>query len=402
MKHLISTREALELILQHKPNLSVCSVPLEKSEGRILAQKIIADRDFPPYHRVTMDGIALNSEALSKGIQRWKREGIQFAGQEPIVLKNIHSCIEIMTGAVLPVGCDMVIRYEDLQKTEDTEGTFFSLLSGEHKKRQNIHEKGIDAKQGDVLIEKNKKINENDVAIAASCGYSRLKVKRKLRFLVVNTGNELVATEVQPKDHQIRMSNGILLETMISKWGGKSTCMQVNDQVEILQKLIRNWEKKVDAILFTGGVSMGQSDFVPEVLKNENYQIHFHGVQQRPGKPFLFATKAHCAVFGFPGNPVSVSVCANYYLRAWMHQAQSDKLLVRDKLILGETFFFDKKLDYFLPVRKDSEQQGTVWPIPINGSGDFINLRKTQGYVLLPAEEDTFEAGSSFTYIDFS
>lgn len=402
MKQLISTREALELILQHKPHLSVCSVPLEKSEGRILAQRIIADRDFPPYHRVTMDGIALHSESLLQGIRKWQQKGAQWAGQEPLVLPDRFSCIEIMTGAVLPSGCDMVIRYEDLQKTENTEGTFFSLLSGEHKKRQNIHEKGIDAKQGDVLIEKNKKINENDVAIAASCGYSRLKVKRKLRFLVVNTGNELVATAVQPKDHQIRMSNGILLETMIRKWGGISACVQVNDHVESLQKIIRDWEKKVDAILFTGGVSMGQSDFIPEIIKNEHYHIHFHGVRQRPGKPFLFATKADCAVFGFPGNPVSVSVCANYYLRAWMHQAQSDKLLVFDKVILGETFFFDKKLDYFLPVKRDSEKQGTVWPITINGSGDFINLRKTQGYVLLPAEENTFEAGSSFPYIDFS
>jgi molybdopterin molybdotransferase len=402
MKQLIRTREALELILQHKPHLSVCSVPLEKSEGRILAQKVIADRDFPPYHRVTMDGIALNSQALSIGVQSFQQAGIQFAGQEPLMLKDQHTCIEIMTGAVLPMGCDMVIRYEDLQKTVSTAGTFFSIQSGEHQKRQNIHEKGLDAKQGEVLIENNKKINENDVAIAAGCGYSRLKVKRKLRFLVVNTGNELVATQEKPKDHQIRMSNGILLETMIRKWGGKSTCLQVNDHVESLQKLIHDWEKKVDAILFTGGVSMGQSDFVPEVLKNEKYHLHFHGVQQRPGKPFLFATKAHCAVFGFPGNPVSVSVCANYYLRAWMHQAQWDETLVREKVILGKEIFFDKKLDYFLPVFIEKQSEATGIPIQINGSGDFINLRKTQGYVLLPAEENHFEAGKSFTYIDFS
>jgi molybdopterin biosynthesis enzyme len=138
---------------------------------------------------------------------------------------------------------------------------FLACFPANTKNDKIFTKRGIDAKQGDVLIEKNKKINENDVAIAASCGYSRLKVKRKLRFLVVNTGNELVATAVQPKNHQIRMSNGILLETMIRKWGGISACVQVNDHVESLQKIIRDWEKKSRCNPFYGRCFHGAIGF---------------------------------------------------------------------------------------------------------------------------------------------
>ena len=182
------------------------------------------------------------------------------------------------------------------------------------------------------------------VAIAASCGYKTLKVTRKPRFLIVNTGNELVDTAEIPLPHQIRMSNGILLEALIKKWGGRSKRIKVNDDKETIKTLLQNWQNKVDAILFTGGVSMGKSDYVPEVLKAEKFEILFHGVAQRPGKPFLFARKENCLVFGFPGNPVSVSVCANYYLKAWIHNVTKGKELRLKKVKLGKAFSFDKKL----------------------------------------------------------
>jgi molybdopterin molybdotransferase len=401
MNELISTAKALSIVLANKNTLKNCLIPIAKALGRTLAQEIIADRDFPPYHRVTMDGIALSTKALEKGIIAFVCKGVQLAGDEPMSIADETKCIEIMTGAVLPEGCDCVIRYEDLEKKEGSDGMVFKIISGVHKKMQNIHTKGLDAIAGDVLLKKGRKINENDIAIAASCGYTQLKVKRKPSFLIVNTGNELVGAAEIPLPHQIRMSNGILLEALIKKWGGRSRRIKVDDDKDSIKTLLQTWQNKVEAILFTGGVSMGKSDYVPEVLSAEEFEILFHGVAQRPGKPFLFARKENCLVFGFPGNPVSVSVCAHYYLKAWMQKFETGKDSTLKKMKLGQAFSFDKKLDYFLPVRFEGEENNIVIPEIINGSGDFISLRNADGYVILPAEESHFEEGRELEFVEF-
>ena len=398
-KPIPDTKQALEMVLEHCSLKGFANVSTEKASGRMLAQNIVADRDFPPFHRVTMDGIALKFSGIEKGNKKFQRQCIQMAGEKAHRLEREEYCIEIMTGAKLPDECDCIIPYEELEKSSENGIIYFEVKAQSYKKMQNIHLRGSDALKGTILLEAGKIINENDIAIAAGCGYSKLKVKRKPKFLVISTGNELVDIDETPADHQIRMSNGILLGALIERWGGKARVMKVKDDAEQVAQIMGEWENNVDAIILTGAVSKGKSDFVPALVAEKNYEIVFHGVAQRPGKPFLFASKKGKVIFGFPGNPAAVNACARLYLEPWIKKNISGNSPRLAQLKLGEDFSFNKALDYFLPVKKSG-----TWAFPqlSNGSGDFISIKDSDGYLILPKNREQFEKGSEWDFISFA
>ncbi|MCU0393940.1 MAG: molybdopterin molybdotransferase MoeA [Thermoflexibacter sp.] len=405
---MISLQEATQIIQNHLFLSKPVEVKLMKTLGRVLREEIRADRDLPPYDRVTMDGIAIDYQSFAEGQKTFFMEKTQFAGMLPTHLSSPQYCIEVMTGAVLPVGTDTVIRYEDLEKEEKGEQTYFTLKINEIRQGQNIHKQGSDSKQEDVLVSAGVKISPAEIAVASAVGKSSLWVSQKPLFAIVSNGDELVDIETKPLTHQIRRSNTYMLLSALEQLKMKADSFHLPDKQAIIeQKLSTILAPKsvFDVVLLTGGVSAGKADFIPKVLADLGVEKLFHQVAQRPGKPFWFGkTKANKMVFALPGNPVSTFVCFHKYVVPWLRASLFEpNPLTMPQAILKEDFSFKPNLTYFLQVKTMIDENQKLWAIPIEGggSGDFANLLECDGFLELPAEKSTFKAGEQYDFIRY-
>ncbi|WP_158829493.1 molybdopterin molybdotransferase MoeA [Mucilaginibacter lacusdianchii] len=388
---MIAVQEALQLILSQKKNFGTELVDLLKANGRILAQPVVADRDFPPFHRATMDGIAINSTAFQNGTQLFHIEDIQPAGQPQKQLVHPQNCLEVMTGAVLPANTDAVIRYEDVVITERVA----KINIEEVTKLQNVHLQGTDEQAGNVLVAEGTKVTPAIIAIMASVGLSNVSVYRLPSVAVCSTGDELVDIHQQPQSHQIRQSNNYMLLAALEQEGVSAPKYHLPDDPEAMGTQLAVIVNHYDAILFSGAVSKGKYDFLPQVLEQLQMQTIFHSIAQRPGKPFLFGKFENGAlIFGFPGNPVSTWVCYQLYFRAWLYQSLGLALPVT-KASLSKAITFKPALTHHLLVKLHAENCSIIAePVDVSTSGDMVSLMQAEGVLSLPADEDTFAEGS--------
>ncbi|MHB1148653.1 MAG: molybdopterin molybdotransferase MoeA [Lutibacter sp.] len=222
---LIKVKEALEIVLNNSENFDIEEVDFLSSSGRILKENIFADRDFPPFDRVSMDGIAISSEAFNNGQRTFKIEEIQAAGSKQLTLQNASNCIEAMTGAVLPKNTNAVIQYELLT----IENGIAKVNLEAVKSFQNIHLKGTDKKQGDLLIKENTQISPAEIGVFATVGKSTVKVAKQPKVMIISTGNELVEVGENPADHQIRRSNVYTLVSLLEKLNLKAETLHILD-----------------------------------------------------------------------------------------------------------------------------------------------------------------------------
>lgn len=394
---MISVTEALQIVLSTAQNFGVEERPFLKSVGRILKEELRADRDFPPFNRVSMDGIAIDYASFKKGQRSFAIEGIQAAGSVQLTLKNEQHCIEVMTGAMLPNQTNTVIRYEDLI----LENGVATLSIDTITKGQNIHAKGKDRKKNDVLINENTKISAAEIGVLATVGKSVVKVAKQPKVLIISTGDELVEVDEMPMDHQIRRSNVFSLVSLLERIQISSDIAHLTDDRLILKKKIEIYLQEYDVLLFSGAVSKGKFDFLPEILNELGVEKLFHKVAQRPGKPFFYGTKEDCTVFGFPGNPISTFVNCRLYFYSWYYKSvglQSDD----ETAILTEKISFKPNLTYFLQV-KLSYRYGhlTATPIIGNGSGDLASLVNADGFIFLPEDQTVFEKGGAYKVIRY-
>ena len=216
---MVSVEEATSIILSHLFIPTIEKVEISKAIGRILAQSIEADRDFPPFDRVSMDGIAIPFEAYQKGVRSFGIQDVQAAGRPQLKLTEASKCIEVMTGAMLPEGTDTVIRYEDLE----IKNKLAVISTHEIIKGQNIHIRGIDARKKDKLLSAGLKICPAEVALFASIGKSHVEVYASPRVAIISTGDELVGIDEIPLAHQIRKSNSYALQAALGELGLTST-----------------------------------------------------------------------------------------------------------------------------------------------------------------------------------
>ena len=259
---MISVENALQTILNSTQDFGVEEIPLMQSVGRILKEDIFADRDFPPFNRVAMDGIAIDFQKFQHGQRTFKIEGIQAAGSEQITLQNLENCIEVMTGAVLPKKVTAVIRYEDVA----IKNGIATLQLKTINEGQNIHEQGKDKQQGDVLISQNTKISAAEIGVLATVGKSLVKVARQPKVMIVSTGDELVEVAQNPLAHQIRKSNVYTLVSLLERLHVQSETTHITDDKPILKEKINRYLQEYDVLLFSGAVSKGKNDFLPELL----------------------------------------------------------------------------------------------------------------------------------------
>ena len=391
---LISPRLAEEAINSRLTCLPIESLPLTQCVGGTLRENVYAERDHPPFDRVTMDGIAVDSAALRRGLKRFRIQGTQAAGTAAIKLSGGDDAIEVMTGAILPLGSDCVIPVEQLDIAEG-----YASLNGTavNSAYHNVHRRGSDSRQGTLLLEAGTLLRAPEIAVAASAGMARVRVSSQPAVMVMSTGDELIEPGDPIADYQVRRSNAYAVAAALRKRGlarvGDDHVL--DDETELYERLALHLTTH-EVVVLSGGVSMGKFDLVPKVLQRLGVTEVFHKIAQRPGKPMWFGVGPQGqAVFGLPGNPVSTLVCLIRYVIPAIAEAMGTKRSAPERLALAGPVTFDHPLTYFLPVAIEHDDWGRPWasPRPPNGSGDFLSLAGTDGFVELPPGPNTYPKG---------
>jgi molybdopterin molybdotransferase len=391
----LTPAEAEGLIAQNFPFLPIESLPVGHCAGAVLRENVYAERDQPPFDRVAMDGIALASAGATSGNVRLRIQGTQAAGDPPLSLASPGNCIEIMTGAMLPAGCDAVVPVERI-----TVEAGFARIAADVKVTAglNIHTRASDQRQGALLLEAGMRLESPDVATAAGAGMARLRVSQQPAFMVVSTGNELVEPGEPIQDWQLRRSNAYALCAALRRRGFVRVADDhLPDDAAVLHERLKQHLDTYEVLILSGGVSMGKFDLVPAALAGCGVRQVFHKVAQRPGKPFWFGAGPHGnAVFALPGNPVSTLVClARYVLPAVDRAMGIRNEAPGEKIALAAQVTCGAALTGFLPAAVETDEWGRPWARTVthNGSGDFAALAGTAGFVELPPGPNTYPKG---------
>ncbi|MEO1413792.1 MAG: molybdopterin molybdotransferase MoeA [Bacteroidota bacterium] len=397
---MLTVSEATEIILSEVSDPKIQHLPLELCPGKVLAEDLRADRPFPPFHRVMMDGIAIAYQAFVEGRRQFQVEGIVAAGTPIHTLSHATSCLEVMTGAMLPKGTDTVIRYEDVVIAEG----MATVRVEEIQAGQNVHPEGTDRKLGERIVSKGRQISAAEVGVAATIGRSALATYALPKALVISTGDELVPVDQQPLPYQIRQSNGYSIGSLLSAWGVETDYAHLMDEQAVIQEKMKDFLEKYPLIILSGGVSKGKFDFIPQVMESLGVEKKFHRVAQRPGKPFWFGVApTGTRIFALPGNPVSSFVCTLRYIQPWLRTMQGMPPFEMQYAVLQADISFKPDLTYFAQVNLSHGRDGTLkaYPVEGHGSGDLANLVYADAIMELPQGKDHFEAGEVYEVIRF-
>ncbi|NOQ91209.1 MAG: molybdopterin molybdenumtransferase MoeA, partial [Flavobacteriaceae bacterium] len=347
---MITSDKALEIILNQTQDFGIETIDFKNAIGRILKENIVADRDFPPFNRASMDGIAITVDAFNSGLREFKIEGVQAAGSAQLTLQNKNNCIEVMTGAMAPINTQAVIPYELVE----IENGVAKVTTNDISYFQNIHRKGLDRKQNDILIKENTVISPAEIGVLATVGKSNIKVAINPKVMIISTGDELVEVNQTPADYQIRRSNVHTLVSLLENLKIKADTIHISDNKDLLKQKIENILSDYDVLLFSGAVSKGKFDFLPQIFDELDVEKLFHKVRQRPGKPFWFGQHTvplsigeqngkkatNTVVFAFPGNPVSTFVSCMKYFYPWYQKSMALNYKSQNFAVLSKDFNF--------------------------------------------------------------
>ncbi len=391
---MLTTAEALSAVLAATPTFPSVRVAAADASGRVLRQIVRAERDQPPFDRVMMDGIAFAWVDYDSGQRRFPIQAIQAAG-DPILTLDSGHCIEIMTGAALPVNANCIVPVERITVADNV-----AEIESQYAvtKERFVHPRGSDYAQGAYMLRPGKRVSPLDIAIIASCGETDLEVAADPVVRIISTGNELVAAGLPIEAQQIRMSNGPAIQALLESHGYRQNAhAQVRDEIDALREQLALHLTAADVLVLSGGVSMGKADFVPQVLAGLGVEEIFHKVSQKPGKPMWFGKgPENQLVFALPGNPVSALVCCRQYLIPALAKGCGADEKPPEFAALATKIVFPTELTCFQPVKLLSSAAGQTLAMPVqtNTSGDFAALSATDGYVELPREQSEFPAGS--------
>ncbi|MBK8396910.1 MAG: molybdopterin molybdotransferase MoeA [Leptospiraceae bacterium] len=378
---MIIVSEALESILKNTiPTNKVIRKPLIETIGFILAENIVADRDYPPFPRATMDGYAVIEKDLIDN-KEFTVIGEIFAGDTWDYPDEIppNSCIKIMTGASVPNIFDTIIKVEDTK----SQNKIVQIETENFFKGMNIAKQGEDSRQGSILVSTGLVIDTSIVTIAASTGYTDLSIYSPPIISILSTGNEVLPEGIFPLPHQIRDSNSFTLRAMLQKFRiNPLRVWNLPDDPEVLRtKFIECFDS--DICIITGGVSAGDADYIPATLKNLGVEEIFHKVQIRPGKPIWFGKKDNTLFFGLPGNPVSARVTFKIFVEPCIRKFLN---LSKPKSFFLPLLIARKKKhnleEYFRVKIVNQDNQSYLQEIPNNGSGDFIGSLGSDGLAI--------------------
>lgn len=394
MSPLLSVADATLLIREHAPRLGVERIPIVEAAGRVLRQEVVADRDQPPFHRATMDGIAIDSRHAAR---HRRVVGLQPAGQPSKQLGSPENAVEIMTGAPMPSDADCVVPVEQIDLNEGVATLHPDAVLAPWKF---VHREGTDYPAGSRLLESGVMVGPAEVAVLASVGCARVAVGAWPAVTVISTGDELRAVDEPVESFQIRRANDYAICAAL-KARGLSACrnIHIRDDVDALKSGVESALSAGHWLIITGGVSKGRFDHLPDVLAALGVIRHFHRIAQKPGKPMWFGTRDASAVFALPGNPVSALVCLHRYVLPALDHAAGGKVIDK-RMVLDCDVAPKGNLTHFLPIAARTDDSGRLYvePCELNTSGDFFGLSGTLGVVELDAAESHYTAGAPLPF----
>ena len=373
---MITFEAAFKIVMESVFETRTETIPFTDSSGRILDEDIKSDIDMPPFNRSAVDGYACHRIDINNELEVIE---VISAGKKPLQLVGKNQCSKIMTGAIVPDGCDVVFMVEESGNFSNGKIRF----SGTDLKL-NISVKGEDVRTGDVVLKKGKLIQPQDVAVMASVGHTKVNVKKKPVVGIISTGDELINPSDFPAISQIRNSNAYQLDAQVTRAGGTAIEYGIapdneNITYEIIQKAIH----ECDIVIITGGVSMGDFDFVPEVLIRSGVKILFDRVNVQPGKPTTFGVHSKAIVFGLPGNPVSSFIQFEMLVRPLINSMMGYTWIPREQKLPLAINYERKSSDRMglIPVfiNKDLE----VVPVDFHGSAHITALSYSDGVITM-------------------
>jgi molybdopterin molybdotransferase len=387
MREMIKFEEGLKLVLESAFSTGTETLSFLASPGRVLATDIVSDIDLPPFNKSAVDGYACRREDIGSELKVLE---VIHAGKRPEFTVNEGTCSKIMTGAPVPEGADFVFMVEDAD--EPAEGRV--IYTGKSRK-DNIAKRGEDVKRGDVVLEKGRIIRPQDIAVMASVGSTLVTVARMPRVGIISTGSELVEPSSRPGISQIRNSNAYQLLAQVERAGGLGRYygIAIDDEAVTLKMLSKALEEN-DVVMLTGGVSMGDFDFVPKVLEHAGVELIFDRMAVQPGKPTTFGIHNDTLVFGLPGNPVSSFIQFEILVRPlFMSMMNARWSPVEWKAPLA-TDYRRKNRDRmsWIPVKIDDE--GNAVPVEYHGSAHISALPSADGIISIAIGTDIVEKGT--------
>ncbi|HEV1995831.1 MAG TPA: gephyrin-like molybdotransferase Glp [Candidatus Acidoferrum sp.] len=388
--------KVIEQVAKRKGPRATAVVSVWDALGLVLAQEVQTDREYPPFDRSTRDGYVLRSKEAAAGT-RLKCVGEIKAGDTVSETLAAGTCLQIMTGAAVPAGADAVVMIEHTSREGDLVRFERAAQPG-----QNIVPRGSEAAAAQIILSPGMRLGYAELALAAQVGAVHLQCAQRPRVAILSTGDEVVLIDETPGPFQIRNSNSVSLAAQVRIAGGEPIVLgNAADRIEDLGEKIERGLKE-DALVLSGGVSMGKYDLVESVLKAMGAEFFFDAVAIRPGKPAVFGMCEGKPVFGLPGNPVSTMVTFELFVAPAIDllSGAEARALPMVEARLAEALNEKPGLAHFLPARV--EWRGAVPEVKAlkwQGSGDIAALAKANCFLVVPADREKIETGESVSLL---
>ncbi len=397
---MLSIEEALNMVLGSADVLEPIRMPLDDAAGLVLAEDIVARGNVPPFTNSAMDGFAVlaadiqhASEAAPVRLHILEDVPAGSVATQPV---RPGTAIRIMTGAPLPTGADTVVHVE-VTRTEGNDVLILLAL----KEGVNVRHAGEDMADGTVVLRAGSVLRPGEVGVCAAAGHAAVSVYPRVRVAILTTGSELVGAADELTPGHIRDSNAHSLRAQVAAIGGAPIVFErIPDTREAVRLTLEQALAGADVVLTNGGVSVGDYDFVKDVLQDMGAQLVFWRVKQKPGKPLAFWTLGAKRIVGLPGNPVSCMVCVEEYVRPMMRRMMGFTLLHRPvrTALLAERYAKgpDTGRTHFVRVRL-CEENGVLHAVLTGpqGSGILTSMARAEAIAIIPEDVAALNAGAA-------
>ena len=387
--------QALDLIEASTPRLQDSEqLPIRDSLGRISSESVISTINVPGHANSAMDGFAIAGSSIpTHGIAEFTEIGTAYAGKTFDGGCGKNECVRIMTGAVVPEGTDTVIMQEQAEQS----GNQFVRIGSGHRAGDNVRAAGEDIKQGETVLQPGSKINPADLGILASLGIGTINVIRKPVVAFFSTGDELVSIDKPLQKGEIYDSNRYTLHGMLSQLEVEIIDMGViRDEPEAIRAGLLEASRKADLIITTGGVSVGEADYIKSVLE-EIGQTEFWKIAIKPGRPLTFGSIGNCIFIGLPGNPVAVMVTFSLFVARAIRKlagAPPTAILLLKVRSLQDMRKKPGRSEYLRGIAsKGEDNEWQVEKTGMQGSGILSSMTRANCFIVLPAENDGVKIG---------
>lgn len=383
---MISFERAIETVIENVFSTGTEITRWTDSMDRILCEDIVSDTDLPPFNRSSVDGFACRKSDL--GMMLEIIETIP-AGKWPEKSVKEGKCSRIMTGAPVPEGADCVIMVEDTEIADVERIRFKGTLS-----KENIAYRGEDVREGDIVLRAGRIIKPQDIAVMASVGHVSVAVGKRPRVAVLSSGSELVEPDIKPAMHEIRNSNSSQLMAQVAGAGAKGRYYGIAvDDERITLDLVTEAMSDNEIVIISGGVSMGDFDFVPSVLEKAGVRLLFDRIAVQPGKPTTFGVYKSGVVFGLPGNPVSSFIQFEMLIKPFIYKMMGHDWKPRGIKLPMKVKFTRKNAGRMALIPVSITDDDSVIPVEYHGSAHVSALPYANGIISLGVGETVIEKG---------